>query len=247
MKKMARIRKIFSIALMLVLLLLTTKVYGAEDRFDTTLKVSASQVKQEANITITIGLKDIEIVSGEKGIGAYTAGIKFDDSVLEYVETNGIGKWEAPFYEDKLITATTKDGKVVNTTQDIGTITFKVKKDAKLGETTISLVNFSGTTAETDVTAKDKTIKVTITDNSNSGNKPTDEDKNPGNDSNNNGSGNGNGNSNEKPGTSNTVDNSTKPGTLPKTGEINIVLPMVIGISTLSMIALFTGIKVFRG
>ena len=49
-------------------------------------------------------------------------------SVLEYVSTNGTDKWEAPVYENGLIVGNTKDGNVVNTAQNIGTITFKVKK-----------------------------------------------------------------------------------------------------------------------
>lgn len=273
--KKSNIKKTFSILLMIILLLFMTKVNAANnDSFNTTLRANAYQFKREETITITIGLKDISIESGEKGIGSYTAHIGFDPNVLEYVETHGTSRWKEPSYLNGNIAATTKDGEVVSDAQDIASITFKVKKDAKLGESIISLTKFSGSTAVTDVDADNREIKITIVDNgssnkpgddkpnggnNNSGNnnKPNDENNNPGNnnedkpnnDADNNGNINGGSNNNpsEKPDTSNIVDNSTKPGTLPKTGEINIIVPMAIVISTLSSIALFMGVKVFKG
>ena len=139
MKNNTRSKKIIAIMLF-VILMFTANVYAANDSFNTSLSVNNSQVKRGENITITIPLSDIAIESGEKGIGAYTAGIDFDSSVLEYVSTNGTDKWEAPLYQENLITGNTDDGEVINTTQNIGTITFKVKENAKLGETTIKVL-----------------------------------------------------------------------------------------------------------
>ncbi len=191
-------KKIISIVLSALLLVFTTKVYAANDSFTTTLKASSTEAKREEKITITIGLKDLKIESGEKGIGAYTARIKFDSSVLEYVSTNSTDKWEAPFYQGGLITGNTKDGEVVKTAQSIGTITFKVKKDAKLGESTIELTNFSGSTAVTDVSTSNKSIKITIIDDdkkdddNNNNDKPNSGNNNKPNSGNNNSSNNNN-------------------------------------------------------
>lgn len=160
-------KKIISILLMVLFVIGSTKVQAANDSFGTTLEINHAQAKKGDNITVTIGLKDIDIKSGEKGIGAYTAGIQFDSSVLEYVSTDGTDKWEAPFYQDGFITSNTKDAEVVTSTQSIGTITFKVKENAKLGETSISVVNFSGSTAGPDVLASNNvTTKLTIINNS---------------------------------------------------------------------------------
>lgn len=170
MENISKIKEIVGIVL-IVLLIFTTKVYAANDSFKTTIATTNTQVKRGDTVTITIGLKDIAIESGEKGIGGYTANIKFNSSVLEYVSTNGTDKWEAPFYQNGLITGNTRDGEVVKTTQSIGTITFRVKKDAQIGETDIRLTNFSGTTAENDVDTDDQNIKITIIgDNSNNNN-----------------------------------------------------------------------------
>ncbi len=162
MKNIMNIKRIISIILVTVVLVLSSNIYAANDSFKTSLTVSKSQLEREDTFTVTMQISDINIESGEKGIGAYTAKLEFDSSVLEFVSSNGIGKWEAPFYQDAYITGNTNDGNVVNTNQSIGTFEFKVKANAKLGDTTIKLVNFSGSTAATDVSAADSSIKITI-------------------------------------------------------------------------------------
>lgn len=206
MKNIIRCKRIISIVLMIILLF-TVKVSAVTDKFNTTLKVSNTEVKRGGNVTVSIGLRDISIESGEKGIGAYTARIKFDSSVFEYVSASPTEKWEAPFYRNGIITGNTKDGEVVKTTQDIGTITFKVKDNAKLGETNIELINFSGSTAETDVSAPNRSTKIRILDN-NTGN-------NTGNNSGNNqGTNNGN-NSGSNAGNNSGTNTGNKPSNKP--------------------------------
>lgn len=159
-------KKITSILLMIVFTIITTRVQAASDSFNTTLTINNSQVKREDTVTVTIGLKDIAIESGEKGIGAYTTEIQFDPSVLEYVSTKDTEKWEAPFYQEGFLTSNTKDAKVVTTTQSIGTITFRVKANAKVGETSIALTNFSGSSIASDIPASSNgTAKLTVTNN----------------------------------------------------------------------------------
>lgn len=230
--------------ILIVFLIMTTSVYAANDSYETTLKANNSQFKAEDTVIITIGLSNIKIESGEKGIGGYTANIKFDPSVLEYVSASGTDKWEAPFYSDGIITGYTKGGEVVNTTQSIGTITFKVKKGAKLGKTTIGLENFSGTSVGADILATNKAIDVTIvesgnntgtgSDNEGSGNTGT-------NNSNNNGA-------NKNPSTSgsqnSTKKENIKKGVLPKAGNGNVEMFTVIGGGVVLAIALFVRFKV---
>ncbi len=164
-----KMKKTISIILVILLVVCTTKVYAVKDSFHTTLTINHAQAKKGDTITVTIGLKDIAIESAEKGIGAYTAEIQFDSSVLEYVSVNGTDKWEAPLYQDGFITSNTKDAKVVNTAQSIATITFKVKESAKLGETSIALRNFSGSAAGPDILASSNgATKLTIIDNNSS-------------------------------------------------------------------------------
>ena len=186
------IRRINVISIILITILaLSTQVNAANDSYKTTLSADYSQVHRGEDVTITIGLSNIAIESGEKGIGAYTANIEFDSSIFEYSKTEGTEIWEEPFYQDKMIIAATKDCKVVNTAQDIGTITLKVKENAKLGETTIKLTNFSGSNAVSDIPTSDTSVKVTILDKDSSG----EDNENPDNENGNGGSEN-NGNQN---------------------------------------------------
>ena len=247
MRNILGYKKIIGIILVAILIL-TSNVYAANDSFKTTLSVNNSQVKQGENITVTIGLKDIAIESGEKGIGAYTANIDFDNSVLEYVSSKGTDNWEAPFYEDSKIVGETKNAEVVKTSQSIGTITFKVKDDAKLGETTIKLTNFSGSTTATDVEGRESLVKFTVTDKNTS-----------------NGSGNGSGSTNGNgtgigSGTQNgetnnngnkiNIGNSSKEnvknGVLPQTGDANIEIPILMVICALVGVVLLIKIKLIN-
>lgn len=249
MKKNIRNKKMIGI-LLIAFIILTTKVYAAGDKFETTLKASSSNIKRESTVTITIGLDKISIENGDKGIGGYTGKIRFDSSVLEYVSATGTDKWEKPTYQDGLITATTSDGEVVKTTQSIATITFKVKKDAKLGESIISLENFSGTNAVNDISTDNKSIKVTIVDqnsgsgnNGNSGNNDNSENNNEVNNNdignnndnnnqnveNNNSNTNNNVNNNQEENKDNSVDNTTQDGKLPQTGTTDVIIFIAIG------------------
>lgn len=188
-------KKIISI-IIIILLLLNTKIYAVNDNYSTTINVNNYKAKRGEEVVITIGLTDIKIVTGEKGLGAYVASIEFDSSVFEYCSTGSTDKWEAPFYKDGLITGNTKDGEVISTTQSIGTITFKVKDNAKLGDTTISLTNFSASTAETDVATSNKSVRISILDKENN-------NANNGNNNSNNNNNSNTGNNNNKPGNSN--------------------------------------------
>ena len=229
MKNIIKSKKAITIILTVILLLLTTTVYAANDSFKTALSANNSSVKRGENVILTISLSDIAIESGEKGIGAYTANLEFDSSVFEYVKTNGTNNWEAPVYQAKKIVGNTADGKVVNTNQSIGTITFKVKEDATLGETTIKLTNFSGSTAESDVTTEDTSIKITILDKENGGSQ----------------SGNGgssqNGSDNKSGSTSSSSSNK-KPTVLPATGTSYITIYTLIG--AFALVAVIFGIKI---
>ncbi len=150
--------------ILIAIFTLKANVFAANDSYKTNLSVDHSQVQRNEYITVTISLSDIAIESGEKGIGAYTAGIEFDSSIFEFSSTEGTDNWETPFYQDKLILGNTNNGKVVKTSQNIGKIIFKVKDNAKLGETIIKLTNFSGSNASTDLLADDTSVKVTIID-----------------------------------------------------------------------------------
>ncbi len=244
-----------------IVLLFATKVYAANDSFQTTLSANKSSIKRTETVTVTIGLRNISIESGEKGIGAYTAKLDYDTSVLEYQSTNGTDKWEAPLLEGNLIVGNTKDGEVVKTEQSIGTITFKVKENAKLGETTIKLINFSGSTASTDVNANNTTVTINILDkdNANQGgsgsqvgsgtqteNKDPQENENQveseSQDENTNNENTGMNNSSN----TNKKEDSQNTGKLPQTGKSNTVMNILLSVSIVTVIVLLIKIRLLN-
>lgn len=267
MKSNVKMKKVMSMVLIVLVVLCTTTVHAANDSFKTTLRADHVQAKGDDIVMITIGLKDINIESGDKGIGAYTANIKFDPSVFEYASSNGMNGWEAPFYQDGAITANTQNAEVVGTPQDIGTITLKVKKDAKLGESTVELSNFSGSNGLTDVDTTNEAIKITIvgsnnnngsnnggnnggTSGSNNGNNgtgsgtinngtTTNNGSNKGNSSNNS-STNNNANTNIPTTSKTTTDTSIKQGALPQTGTGDVIIFTILGSASLLAITFFT-------
>lgn len=255
MKNILKSRKIIGIVLV-ALLLFTTSVYAVNnDSYKTTIATANTEVKRGDTVIVTIGLDDIKIESGEKGIGAYTAKVESDPNVLEYVKTDGTDKWEAPFYQNGLITGHTRDGEVVNTNGSIGTITFKVKSDAKLGESIISLINFSGSTAVTDVDANNVPVtRITIIDNNNgNGNGNDNDNPNGGNNNDNPNGGNGSSGSNSSNGgssngnsSSNNKDNTIKQDKLPKTGEADIVVYIAIASGAVLATIFFVKMKKFN-
>lgn len=164
MRNIIKTKKVIFAVLIVAILFLSSVVHATTDSFKTALSANNSQIKRGEEVTVTLKLSDISIESGEKGIGAYSAKIDFDSAIFEYVSISGSGKWDIPLYQDKLITATTTDGNVINTNQSIATVTLKVKSNATLGDTTIRLTNFSGSTAASNVSAPDSSVKITIED-----------------------------------------------------------------------------------
>ncbi len=263
MKNRTRGKSIICILIISIVFLLTTKVNAQNDSFQTSLSVNNTQAKAGESIIVTLALSNIAIESGEKGIGAYTAYIDFDSSILEYVDTDGTDEWEAPFYQNGYIVGNTGNGEVVKTAQSIGTITFKVKENAKLGETTIKLTKFSGSTAATEVATEDSAIRITIVgkeeENGSQGGNGTQaggqsqggSGAQSGN-TNQGGSGNVGGNpTSQNGGTTNSgsssyTDNTNKPGTLPQTGKSNIAIFLTISILVLLAIGLVLKIRLLN-
>ena len=128
---------------------------------------------------------------------------------------------------------------------------------AKLGETTIKLTNFSGSNAETDISAEDTAIKITIVDSQNSGSgsgssSGSSESQSGNQSGSQNGSGTGtnagssgnqstqNGTSSDKTGSSGNQEK------LPQTGFYSTSIYILIGAFTLIAIILLTRIKLLN-
>ena len=226
-------KKIVIILLAFSLLIFNVPVYAdTTDSYKVVMSTDKVTVNKGEEITITISLKDINIESGDKGIGSYTANLEFDSSVLEYVTSTGTDKWEAPMYSDGQMLGETKDGSVMKTDGSIGTITFKVKENTSVSEATISIKNFSGSNAVKDIKVADYSIKITIKSNSSG----TIGDNSQG------GSQGANGSTNSS-NTVNSTNGNKNSNKLPQTGKNDINIYLIIGIIIFSVIAIRFRIK----
>ena len=157
---MKKIKIMSIIVIICMILLLSTKVYAAE-RFELQISSEASNLNPGDTFTVDIVLDNMNVTSGDQGIGAYSAKITYDTSVLELVSVEQEEGWEVMENENNIV-ALTSNGEVVKERTKTATGTFKVKDNAKLGETSISLENISGSSGEATIagTAVSKVITI---------------------------------------------------------------------------------------
>ena len=157
---MRKVKTISIMIIMSIILLLSTNVYAAES-FELQISSEASSLNPGDTFTADILLDNMDVTSGDQGIGAYSAKITYDTSVLELVSVEQATGWEVMENENNIV-ALTSDGEVVKERTKTATATFKVKDNTKLGETSISLENISGSSGEVTIsgTAVSKGITV---------------------------------------------------------------------------------------
>lgn len=154
----------------IILLLITTIILGISFKVKATegdsysLKMSADKTTVKVGETITISLKldNIKIESGEKGLGSYEGSLIYDTKIFESIKMAGNDDWDTPFQNEGRFTAARVDGECVSEAQEIATIKLKVKSDAKEGETTIEIKDFSASNATENIKTADSNIKVKI-------------------------------------------------------------------------------------
>lgn len=213
------------------------------------LKMSADKTTLKAGDTVTISLKldNIEIQSGEKGLGSYEGSIVYDKNIFEDLKMIGNSNWDTPFQNEGRFTSTRTDGKCVSETQEIATITLKVKSNAKEGNTTIQIKDFSASNAVENISTSNTSIiaKIEKEDKNNTTgdrDNTTGEDNITGNKNNtttgesiNTGDKKENNIKNTTTQKKNVVNQTTATGGLPKTG-ISTTLVVFIAISVISSI-----------
>lgn len=130
------------------------------DTYKISLDSSNSILKQGDTITITLKVSDINIQSGEKGIGAYEGKLVYDDEIFELVKMQGNDNWETPIENENNFISVRSDGICTDKDQDLATIVLKVKEKAKGTNTTIEVSDFEISNAETNIPTDN--IKLTV-------------------------------------------------------------------------------------
>lgn len=154
--------------LFMLLTILSINSYAAEgDTFELQASPSTSTLNPGDDFTVNLVLDNINVTSGDQGIGAYQAKISYDTNVLELVSVTPASGWEVSQNEGNII-ANTSNGQVVKQRTNTAVISFKVKDNAIAGNTTISLASVSGSSGET-ITGTGVAAALSIEQESNNG------------------------------------------------------------------------------
>ena len=186
---MKRIKLAVMITIILVIFaMITPKSYAADESFELQLEASSTTLHPGDSFSVNIMIDNMNITSGDQGIGAYQAKIIYDANALELVGVTAATGWEA-FENEGNMVVNTSSGEVVTERTHTATINFKVLDNVSLGDTTISLESIQGSSGTTTidgtgiaevVSIEEETTNPPIDDNN-----PSDDNNNPSDDNNN--------------------------------------------------------------
>ena len=239
--------------LCLIFTVITPKAYAAGESFELQLEASSTTSHPGDSFSVNIMIDNMNITSGDQGIGAYQAKIIYDTNVLELVGVTPATGWEA-FENEGNMVVNTNSGEVVTERTHTATINFKVLDDVTLGDTTISLESIQGSSGTTTidgtgiaevVSIEEETTNPPIDDNNPSDdNNPPVDDNNPSDNDNTPPTGNHGGTTNTNQiGTSNSSQGTTSNKVLPYAGFRNAI---IIGIGVVTIVAVVFYIKYKR-
>ena len=180
--KRIKLLAILSILCIILTLFSTNSFAEGEESFDLELEASSITLNPGDTFSVDIIIDNINVTSGDQGIGAYQAKIIYDENVLELVNVTAASGWEVLENEGNMV-ANTSTGEVVQERTTTATINFKVRDDAEIGNTVISLESIQGSTGYTTIAGNVITEIVGVEEeNNNDNNNTTGGDNTTGND-----------------------------------------------------------------
>lgn len=156
--------KKYIILLIMIVILSVGFNVNAETTDEYSIKLTSSNTTLEAGDIITISLKvdNINIQSGEKGIGAYEGTIVYDSNIFEDLKMSGNDVWDTPIENEGRFTSVKSDGICTNQSQEVAKITLKVKENASLGSTKIEIKDFEASNGEKNISTVDTELTIKI-------------------------------------------------------------------------------------
>lgn len=167
-------KNLINIILIMFIILLSVfvvRVDAAEvDSYLIKLTSDKTTLKSGQTITVTLNVSDINIQSGDKGIGAYEGTIDYDTSVFTNMKITGNDKWDTPVENGGKFTSVKSDGVCTSDNQVLLKIELTVKDNANAGNTTIKIKNFKASNGEKTIPTSDVSLTVKIEGTSNQNN-----------------------------------------------------------------------------
>lgn len=163
---MKKLRNLIVVLLVFTLIVAIGNVTKAATGDSYTVKLTSNKTQLEAGdeFTVSITLDNINILSGEKGLGSYQGKLVYDSNVVELVKDKveaGNG-WDTPTINEGLMTAVRSDGEVVSTTQTVAIVTFKVKAGVTADSITIKTSNFEASNATENIPTSDAVLTINM-------------------------------------------------------------------------------------
>lgn len=149
------------IAILLFSMPIPTKAVNS-DSFKIKMMATNLELHPGENLEISLLLDNININTGEKGIGAYEGNIEYDTNVFSAIKMAGNENWDKPAMEAGRFSSTNSDAQCVSQTQEIAKITLTIKENATLGNTNIVIKNFEGSNKESNIPTEDISLTVKI-------------------------------------------------------------------------------------
>ena len=144
--KNIKILSIFTLIIMMIVMTCTTIVY-ATDSFSLDLIADKTTLHPGDTVQLQIKLNNLNIESGEQGIGAYSGKLLYNADIFDFVSITS-DKWEVMQNEGKII-ANTKDANVVTAPEVTATVKLQVKENATEGATEVELTQIQGSAPDT--------------------------------------------------------------------------------------------------
>ena len=155
---MKKTLKVITLILMILLMILTGKVYATGTYKAEITGEGTVQVGNE--ITLKIRLKDLIDIGGvADGISVLTMSVGYDESKLEKISEAGLNGFSATWGSKLVLDKATG----VKTDTDIAEIKFKVKNGVAAGDTAISLTGIRGSNGTENISTADVTKTISIT------------------------------------------------------------------------------------
>ena len=162
--------------------MIAPKSYAADESFELQLEASSTTLNPGDSFSVDIIIDNMNVTSGDQGIGAYQAKIIYDTNVLELVNVTAATGWEVLENEGNMV-ANTSNAEVVTERTHTATINFKVLDNVTFGDTTISLESVQGSSGTTTIDGTGIAEVVSIEEESTNppidDNDPTDDDNPP--------------------------------------------------------------------
>lgn len=203
-------------AIAILMLTLSMGAVNAVTDFKVALTADSTRVEQGGTVVITVSLKDF--TANETGINSFIATLDYDKTVFETVKQADFAAqngWSAIVYNENEGKLTTENSSFMTENHEAFKVTLKVKANATIGNTTVTLKEINGADTDTDVYPADQ--KITLTVRAASGNTPAPSNNTP---------------------TNNTTP--TKPAnntTMPSTGVVDYILPTIAVVAVIGIFA----------